>query len=158
MSDIVHKGPAADPSAAPRSRFPRLPLFTAIAMVGFVLALALFGRITDIGTVRAEFGKPIAIRDFVIQKEAELAKVVDLRSGQVIAEFKNEGFVFGVIRGMERIRLTREIANDQPYRLIKWQNGWVSLSDTVTGERVYLNAFGPDNVAAFERFLQEQRS
>ena len=158
MSDIVHKGPVADPSDAPRPRFPRLPLYTAIVMVGFVLALALFGRLTDIGTVRAEFGEPVAIRDFVIHKASGTAKVVDVRTGELIAEFNNEGFVFGVIRGMERIRLTREIANDQPYRLIKWQNGWVSLSDTVTGERVYLNAFGPDNVAAFERFLHEQRS
>jgi hypothetical protein len=34
--------------------------------------------------------------------------------------------------------------------MIRWENGSVSLSDTATGERIYLNAFGPDNAAAYE--------
>ncbi len=158
MTDVMQQGLAETRNGRSRPRFPRLPLFAALGLVGFALALAVFGKLTDIGTVRMQFGEPVAIRDIMIVNDAERAAIVDERSGQAIAEVQNEGFVFGVIRGLERVRLTRNVPADQPYRLIKWQNGWVSLSDTATGERIYLNAFGPDNVAAFEQYLYIERS
>ena len=152
MTDILQKG-VVDMPERKQVRFPRLPLFTAVALIGFVLALTLFGRLTDIGTVRVPLGEPVAVRDITILSSTNHAAIVDTRSRQTIAEVNHEGFVFGVIRGLERTRMTRSISADQPYRLIKWQNGWISLSDTVTGERIYLNAFGPDNAADFEQFL-----
>jgi putative photosynthetic complex assembly protein len=54
------------------------------------------------------------------------------------------------------MRQVATVPFDTPYRLIKWEAGAVSLSDTGTGERIYLDAFGPDNVAAFEALLGEQ--
>jgi hypothetical protein len=54
------------------------------------------------------------------------------------------------------MRMTAEVDIDEPYRVIKWSSGAVSLSDTKSGQRIYLNAFGPDQVAAFERFLGKE--
>ena len=159
MTDIPHRlGADDDYTEKKRHRFPPLPLFAAITIVGLSLLLALIGKTTDIGTVRAQFGEPIAMRDVLFNQGTDRLAAIDLRSGQVIADMKNEGFVFGVIRGLERVRMTRDVPEGQPYRIIKWENGWVSLSDTGTGERIYINAFGPDNAAAFERILFAERS
>jgi putative photosynthetic complex assembly protein len=54
---------------------------------------------------------------------------------------------------LTRIRQVAGTPLDQPYRIIKWESGAVSLSDTATGERIYLNAFGPDHAAAYEQLL-----
>lgn len=40
-------------------------------------------------------------------------------------------------------------------RLVKYENGRLSLQDDATGWSAELQAFGPDNEAAFERMLSE---
>ncbi|MBK5951584.1 hypothetical protein CH339_08710 [Rhodobium orientis] len=137
--------------------FPRFPLYSALALVGFALIATIFGSVTDIGTVRNGLGQPVAIRDVVITRDAaDSVTVTDAMSGDEIAVIGSGegGFVRGALRGLDRMRLVAEVGKDQPYRIIKWENGWVSLSDTGTGQRLYLNAFGPDNAAAFEAFLK----
>ena len=136
--------------------FPRFPLYSALALVGFALIATVFGSVTDIGTVRNRLGNPVAIRDVVITRDAAgTVTVTDAMSGDRVAVIASGegGFVSGALRGLDRMRLVAEVGKDQPYRIIKWENGWVSLSDTGTGQRLYLNAFGPDNAAAFEAFL-----
>jgi len=61
--------------------------------------------------------------------------------------------VRGSLRALTRMRLVAEMPESLPYRLIRWENGSVSLSDTATGERLYLNAFGPDIAAAYAEML-----
>ncbi len=136
--------------------FPRVPLFSAIALVVFAMAAVIFGQVTEIGTVRNKIGKPVAIRDVVLTVHAdERITVTDAITGAAISEIASDkgGFVRGAMNGLNRMRLVADVDKDRPYRIIKWQNGWVSLSDTATGQRLYLNAFGPDNAAAFEKFL-----
>lgn len=138
------------------NRFPKLPLYSALVLLAFSIAAVVFGQTTGIGVVKNEFGKPAAIRDLVLTRnDAGDVLVLDHRTGRQLAAYgENEGgFVRGSLRGLERIRFIEKIPATEPYRLIRWENGAVSLSDTVTGERLYLNAFGKDNAAAFEQFL-----
>ena len=138
------------------NRFPRFPLYSALALLVFAIAAIVFGQTTGIGVVKNEFGNPAAIRDLVLTRgENGDVLVLDYKSGLQLAAYgENEGgFVRGSLRGLERIRFVAKIPATEPYRLIRWENGAVSLSDTATGERLYLNAFGRDNVAAFEQFL-----
>lgn len=140
-------------------RFPRLPLFGALTFVAVVFVIVLFGRFTDIGTVRVATHTPVDIRDVVFLPQATGGMVVtDATNGAVIATIgpDEDGFVQGALRGLGRVRQIANVPSTQPYRLIKWQGGAVSLSDTGTGERIYLNAFGPDNAAAFARFLNHK--
>jgi len=151
----------ADPAPEKRGeRFPTMPLYGAFAFIFFTFAAVLFGQITGIGTLRVETGEPIAVRDIVLQTTAsgELVTVTDYASGEELAAYaENEGgFVRGAFRGLSRIRMVAEVPDTQPYRLIRWSSGAVSLSDTGTGERLYLDAFGRDNVAAFAQFLEGQ--
>jgi len=151
----------AQPAPEPRpERFPRVPLFGAFGFVIFAFVAVLFGQMTEIGTVRVDAGKAVAVRDIVMQKDAgaDLVTVTDFATGERLAAYApNEGgFVRGAFRGLSRIRDVARIPEAQPYRLIRWSSGAVSLSDTGTGERLYLDAFGRDNVAAFAQFLEGQ--
>ncbi|MTH98791.1 photosynthetic complex assembly protein PuhC [Roseibium sp. RKSG952] len=137
-------------------RFPVIPLYAAFGLIGLAVLATVFGTLTDIGTVRDTFGQPTAIRDIVITgKVSEPVLVHDARTGDLIRTFAVEdgGFVRGSLRALARLRLVEQAAADAPYRLIRWENGIISLSDTISGERIYLNAFGPDNAAAFAALL-----
>ena len=95
-------------------------------------------------------------KDGVVQWEVK-AKQASLFEEQNHALLKTvEVTLFGVrgsMRALARMRMTAEVGINEPYRVIRWENGSVSLSDTKSGQRIYLNAFGPDQVAAFEKFL-----
>ncbi|MBO6757552.1 MAG: phosphonoacetaldehyde hydrolase [Roseibium sp.] len=139
-------------------RFPTLPLYAAFALIGIAVSATVFGTVTGIGTVRDSFGAPVAIRDIqLVGGVGEEVQVIDARTDTVLAVFPVEegGFVRGSLRALSRIRLQTDVVANAPYRLIRWQNGAVSLSDTVSGERIYLNAFGPDNAAAFAELLDD---
>ncbi|WP_420408754.1 photosynthetic complex assembly protein PuhC [Hoeflea sp.] len=137
-------------------RFPRLPLALGLGLLGFSVAAIAFGMNTGIGVMRDVTGNPEAIRDITIAgtHDTEIT-ISDARSGETISTLSPDegGFVRGSLRGLTRLRQVAGTPLDQPYRIIKWENGTVSLSDTATGERIYLNAFGPDHAAAYEQLL-----
>lgn len=149
-----HGGPA--PKSRRGSRFPRLPLVLGLGLIGFTVSAIAFGMTTGIGVMRDVTGKPHAIRDITIAgtHDTEIT-IFDARSGETITTLSPSegGFVRGSLRGLTRLRQVAGTPLDQPYRIIKWENGAVSLSDTATGERIYLNAFGPDHAAAYEQLL-----
>ena len=150
----TNRGPHRPRKAA--HRFPRLPLALGLGLIGFSIAATVFGMQTGMGTVLNVYGRPEAIRDIVItgKHDTEIT-ISDARTGEIITTLAPEegGFVRGSLRALSRMRLMAETPEGLPYRLIKWENGSVSLSDTATGERIYLNAFGPDNAAAYAQLL-----
>ena len=100
--------------------------------------------------------KPQAIRDIVISGGMDLpVQVLDAHSGKTIASYPvgEGGFVRGSLRALSRMRFVAKTDESVPYRLIRWENGAISLSDTASVERLILNAFGPDNAAAFAALL-----
>ena len=88
----------------PAPRFPRLPLFSAIALVAFAIAAVMFGQATEIGTLRNPVKSPESIRDLSF---AELADdriaVRDARSGDQLALIgpNEDGFIRGFLRGFD---------------------------------------------------------
>jgi putative photosynthetic complex assembly protein len=138
------------------NRFPKIPLIAAGLLLAFAIGATLFGQITGIGTVKTPTGTPVAMRDLVIlEQENGLITVSDAGSGELLASLTSTqgGFVRGSLRAFKRMRLVSGVPQSQPYRVIEWTGGAVSLSDTATGERFYLDAFGRDNAAAFATFL-----
>lgn len=156
MSATTDPHAHAEPRRRAPIRFPRLPLFGALGFVAFAAVATVFGQQTGIGVVKLDAGTPVAIRDIVLSQGGDaVITVTDAATGETIAAFEDGegGFVRGSLRGLDRIRMIAGVPQDQPYRIIEWAGGAVSLSDTGTGERLYLDAFGPDNVAAFAAFL-----
>jgi putative photosynthetic complex assembly protein len=138
------------------NRFPVAILFGAIGLLVFSAGAILFGQTTGIGLVKQEVGRPVAVRDVTITRASGDAVVVtDAATGEMIATYPENtgGFVRGSLRAFERMRQVAAVPTDTAYRIIKWDTGRVSLSDTATGERIYLEAFGRDNAAAFAALL-----
>ena len=63
------------------------------------------------------------------------------------------GFLRGVLRGLAQERLRQDAGAATPFVLTRWSDGRLSLTDPVTGRSVYLEAFGPSNVALFAALL-----
>ncbi|MEM5471727.1 photosynthetic complex assembly protein PuhC [Hoeflea sp. AS60] len=150
----TNRGPQSPRRKA--SRFPRMPLVLGLGLIGFSISAVLFGMKTGIGTVINVYGQPEQIRDIRIVGTHDTAiTIYDAQTGEAITTLAPEqgGFVRGSLRALSRMRLMDDTPQGLPYRLIKWENGSVSLSDTATGERLYLNAFGPDNAAAYAELL-----
>jgi putative photosynthetic complex assembly protein len=141
----------------PAERFPRIPLLSAIALLAFAVAAVLFGRVTDIGTVRTPVTYPEAVRDVSFDVHADDSITVrDGATGAIIELIApdKDGFIHGTLRGIGRDRKLRSIPADAPYRIIRWDDGRLTLSDPATGLRVQLDPFGPANSGAFARFLE----
>lgn len=156
MNIAVQSWQKAKPAPARRPPFPRLPLYGAFALIAFAVVAIIFSQQTGLGSMLTDPGRPLDMVDLTITHAPDDRVVVaEANSGRVLADFApgEGGFVRGSMRALARMRMTAEVDINEPYRVIKWENGSVSLSDTKSGQRIYLNAFGPDQVAAFERFL-----
>ncbi|MFO1151812.1 MAG: photosynthetic complex assembly protein PuhC [Alsobacter sp.] len=141
----------------PIERFPRWPLYSALALIGFSIAATFVSNTWDIGTVKTPVTYPLEIRDvrFLVADDDTIT-VLDGAGGETIKVIapNTEGFIHGSLRGLSRDRKLRGLAYDLPYRIIRWDDGRLTLSDTATGMRVQLDPFGPTNAAAYAQFLE----
>jgi putative photosynthetic complex assembly protein len=130
-----------------------------LGLIGFAIAATAFGMTTGIGVMRNTYGEPQAIRD--IASPGRMTRRSRFRrttgAGDLTLAPDRGRFRARLARALSRMRLVAGTPQDQAYRLIRWENGSVSLSDTATGERIYLNAFGPDNAAAYEATASFER-
>ena len=159
MARVSHLGYLGDRTGRKPNLFPTKILAAAIALLVFTAGAVLFGQLTGIGTVRVDSGSPVAVRDIVILRTAADEVIVrDAASGREVVRYAVEegGFVRGSLRAFARMRQVAKVPLEAPYRLIRWESGQVSLSDTATGERIYLEAFGRDNAAAFAALLDRR--
>lgn len=156
MVSSSHLGYFGDRTGKAPNRFPAKMLLAALALVVFTTCAIIFGQTTGLGLVKQEVGTPTAIRDIVLARgDGDLVVVRDANTGDDIISYGPTagGFVRGSLRAFERMRTVAAVPVETPYRLIKWDTGRVSLSDTATGERIYLEAFGRDNAAAFAALI-----
>ncbi|MET1414807.1 photosynthetic complex assembly protein PuhC [Roseibium sp. HPY-6] len=159
MGSVSHLGYFGKRKGKRTNTFPKGVLIGAIALLVFAAGAVVFGQTTGIGVIKHRAGAPVAIRDVTITRSAgDQVIVKDARSGVQIAAYEKDagGFVRGSLRAFERMRMVAKVSDTAPYRIIKWEAGTVSLSDTATGERIYLEAFGKDNAAAFEFLLGQE--
>jgi putative photosynthetic complex assembly protein len=135
----------------------RWPFYAAAALILFAISATVFGQKTEIGTLRYEEGQPVDIRDIrLIETPDGVITVSDAQMGGEIARFApgEGGFVRGSLQGLRRDRSLRQIKPETPYRLILWSNHRLTLSDTGSGLRVDLLAFGQTNAGAYAKFLK----
>lgn len=146
---------------------PRPALVMALALVVITLFMTVLVRlgVADREAVpaveRARTGAaPVAVRALTFaDMPTGAVQITDAETGRIIASLHGEGdgggFVRGVLRGMARERQMRGVGQQPPFTLTLWQDGSLSLDDRATGRSVELGAFGPDNRAAFLRFLEQ---
>lgn len=145
---------------------PRPALLLAGALVATTLALT---ALVQVGVLnreavpsieRSKAGvEAVEVRQLSFEDRADGAVVVkDADSAETLAVLLGEndggGFVRGVMRGLARERRMNGIGHEAPFELALWRNGSLSLVDTATGRSVEIGSFGPDNRAAFAKFLK----
>jgi putative photosynthetic complex assembly protein len=137
--------------------FPRMPLFGAAALVLFVLAVAVYGRIEGLGHARPA-GTVTAQRSLRFDDRSDGAVIVTLAdSGRVLDVMTGQnGFLRGTLRGFARTRRSDGIGSGPPLDLVGYADGQLILVDPSTGRHVELEAFGSENEAVFVRLLTMQ--
>jgi putative photosynthetic complex assembly protein len=136
---------------------PRGALVGAGVLVVFAITAALAGRLTGLGTTAPPRAAAVETRSLVFVDRADGAVVVTEPDGDTVAVVApgTGGFLRGVLRGLAQERMRRNEGPETAFELTRWNDGRLSLSDPVTDRHVYLDAFGPTNVAAFAALLAD---
>jgi putative photosynthetic complex assembly protein len=142
----------------PKIGVPRPVLVAAGLLILATIVLAWAARLTGAGrTVLPPPDSGAYTREIAFRSDSAGAlKVEDVGSQQVIAAFQagEGGFVRGSLRALRYERERRGLPFEgAPYRLVEWRNGRLTLDDPETGYHIELNAFGPQNVAAYRSLL-----
>lgn len=144
------------PAPGQKGRFPRFILVGAALLIGFTMYI-----VTGAQKSRNE-ESPVDLEQAAILKELQFENrqdgsilVSDPATERAIIELApgSEGFIWGVLRGLERARTRQDIPLDQPYRLARMSDGRLFLEDPATSQIISLRSFGPTNARAFGRLL-----
>lgn len=107
-----------------------------------------YSPVQSLGTAQVEQSRLLRF-----ESDPQGVAVIDAATGAVITHTSAEGFIPGVLRGLNRMRQTEQAKPSDAYRLERLSNGQLLLVDTVSGISLDLAAYGRDNAASFLRFL-----
>jgi putative photosynthetic complex assembly protein len=147
----------AKPNSAPeRDMIPKPLLVAILALV--VTSLAIVGAAAVTG--RAHVGVPkaatiLAERSVILQGGGAQAVTVLAADGSVMMDLPHGGFITVIQNGLERARTNAGLDQSLPVRIIKYDNGRLTVLDDASGWSAELGAFGSDNRAAFERLMSQ---
>ncbi len=135
----------------------RLPQKLPAILVGAALAAA-FGLVA-LGPSAVGGRTPPPTAPLVAQRMLTFADIPDhgvavMDHGQVIATFEGEqGFVRGILRGLNRGRKMNDIPPGTPFRLAAYADGRLVLQDPATGTSLEMAAYGATNEGVFANLL-----
>lgn len=142
-------------SSTSRSHLPPLPLALSFGFAALALLLVAGARVTGFSP-KQELEQAHILQSRLLRFTGDSetgVQVVDAETGKTLARTNREGFIPGVLRGLNRLRKTSEVATADAYRLERLDNGQLLLIDTATGVSLDLNAYGRANAAIFKDFL-----
>ncbi|GJE17050.1 photosynthetic complex assembly protein PuhC [Methylobacterium marchantiae] len=145
---------------ADAARIPRPLIFGALGLMGFVTIVVGVGRSEGIGLSQMPPAGIVRSVDLNPEDRSDGAIVIrDARTQAIIATVEpgQDNFVRATLRGFGQARLRAGLGREEPFRLTRFTDGGLELSDPTTGRAVNLGAFGPSNFAAFTRLLPETR-
>jgi len=138
--------------------FPKPVLYGAALLIAFTFGLALFARLTGQRMDWVPDADIVAKREirFVTTAEGDIA-IRDARTGAELGVYAHEtnAFVRSVAHGLDIERHLADPNADAPYRIVRWSDGRVTVTDPVSGRSVELGAFGQTQVQTFSKLLNE---
>ena len=135
---------------------PKALLRGMLALVLATLAVVTFSVVT--GRDHVGVPKPSAIvqeRQIILQGHSAQAVTVLNVDGTVMLDLPHGGFVTVIQSGLATERRKHGVDPLLPVRLVRYENGRLTILDDETGWSAELYAFGADNEAAFERLLAQ---
>jgi putative photosynthetic complex assembly protein len=151
-------------SAIDHEPFPRGALIAAGGLVAMSLVAAAYGRYQNVNQpADAARVMPMPAQELNLFFADEANGTVLVRNadtGQLILTIRSgeDAFIRAVMRGFVRDRKARKIGSETPFKLSRFDNGRLIVSDPTIGKEINLNAFGPTNEAAFARLFQAPKS
>ena len=136
---------------------PRGGIIAAAALVLFSLATVTTARLTGTGGVHMTLPPAAESRDLQFEDAQDGAVLVyDAHDRQLVDTLApgSNGFIRVVLRGLARERKRGDIGRQPPFRLTRFVNGQITLTDTSTGKQIDLDAFGSANTEAFARLMK----
>ena len=137
-------------------------LMGAATMAVIALAAALYGSRSDVGTFRMEESPTVESRLLTILDNGQGSSTVkDATTGDVLRVTSpglEEGFVWGAVNGLSYGRKQIQAPADAPYELARRADGRITLTDLMTGQKVFLDSFGYGNAAAFARLFEQKEA
>jgi putative photosynthetic complex assembly protein len=135
---------------------PRLLLLGVGLLLGGTIVLAAQARMTAVEEPLPPVFATTASLDLRFEDQPDgSVLVIDAAHEVEIATLEpgTNGFARSVLRGLVRERRMTDTGGRSAFRLERMANGGLRLNDPATGRAVHLAAFGPSNVAAFERLM-----
>jgi putative photosynthetic complex assembly protein len=151
-------------SAIDHEPFPRGALIAAGGLVALSLVAAAYGRYQTVNQpIETARLMPTAAQElnlFFADEADGTVRVRNADNGQLILSLLpgEDAFIRAVMRGFVRDRKARNIGSETPFKLSRFDNGRLIVSDPTIGKEINLNAFGPTNEAAFARLFQAPKS
>ena len=138
---------------SPSVFFPRLPSLAIGGVIALSLGLAAIGQRAAGGATPAPSAPLVAERTLAFVDGPGHAVLVQ-ENGREVAVFEGEqGFLRGILRGMNRTRRGRDIPRDAPFHLAAYADGRLTFDDPATGVRLDMAAFGSTNEEVFAALL-----
>lgn len=147
--------PEAKPAGKPEAELIPKPLLRAMIGIALLsLALTTYAVLTD----RPREGVPppgkVVAEKLVVLKDIDARHVtVSDPEGNLLLDLPEGGFVDVMAAAVRRSRAVARITDNPPVRIVRYDNGRLTMEDPATGWSTELYAFGADSKAAFERIL-----
>ena len=135
---------------------PKGGIFAAAALALFALASVTTVRLTGVGEARMTLPAAVESRDLRFEDgKGGAVLVYDAKDRELIDTLApgSNGFIRVVLRGLARERKLGDIGAQPPFRLTRFSNGQITLTDTSSGKQIDLDAFGSSNTQAFARLM-----
>lgn len=135
---------------------PRVLLRGMLGLVLATLAVVTFSVVT--GRDHVGVPKPSTVvqqREIILQGHSAQAVTVLNTDGTVMLDLPHGGFVTVIQSGLATERRKHGVDPLLPVRLVRYENGRLTIEDDHTGWSAELYAFGADNTAAFERLMAQ---
>ncbi|WP_132254552.1 photosynthetic complex assembly protein PuhC [Methylobacterium segetis] len=128
------------------------------ALIAFTLLAVAVGRTGGVGITEKPEANPVASLALTVEDRSDGAITLhEAGSDRLVALVApgQDGFLRATLRGFGQARLRAGHGRAEPFRLTRYDDGSLTLSDEATGRRVNLEAFGATNAGAFAKLLPE---
>ena len=145
-------------------RVPRGILIAAFTLITVTTAAVALFRIAGMEPV-AQVPAPedtVETRDLRFEDQPDgVIAVYELEDGDSeriihVIEPGTGNFIRGVLRSLARARRAANVGTEYPFQLSLQADGKIFLEDPATGQRIYVQAFGPANVESFKTLLTSE--
>lgn len=135
---------------------PKPVLYAAGGLMIFSLAVAFIGKAAGVGEKAMPVSTPVARLEVVFEDlRMDGLEVREASRGELIGRVAHgrDGFIRGVLRGLNRERRLENLPKEAPFVLTQWADGRISILDPSTSRSVELVGFGRTNFETFARVL-----